>query len=248
MIDPRWYEQFFAGVVVEMWQSAVPPEQTRREVDFLEQALQLQKGQHLLDVPCGFGRHSIEFADRGYHVTGVDVSTEMIDEAWRASDAANLDIAWHNADMRNLGWEAAFDGAICYGNSFGYLDRAGTRAFLSAVAGALRPGARFALDYGMAAECILPRFTERQWAPVEGMLFLEENRYHAVESCLETTYTFVREGNIESRTGWHWVYTAAEVQDLLHQAGLHTKFLYRSIEGESFELGCPLMIVVAEKG
>ena len=127
------------------------------------------------------------------------------------------------------------------------LDRPGTAAFLAAVARALKPGARFAFDYGTAAECILPRFTERQWAPVDGLVFLEHNRYDPVESCIETTYTFIRDGVSETRTGLQWVFTVGEVRALLAEAGFTVQGLYGSCEGRPFELGATILIVVAEK-
>lgn len=39
----------------------------------------------LLDVGCGSGLHSVQFAKMGYDVTGVDISTKMIDEAKKNS-------------------------------------------------------------------------------------------------------------------------------------------------------------------
>ncbi|HSP61435.1 MAG TPA: methyltransferase domain-containing protein, partial [Pyrinomonadaceae bacterium] len=83
-IPPNWYENFFHGVALDLWRKAVPPEQTKTEADFLIKALQCDSGSHLLDVPCGNGRLSLELARRGYRVTGVDIAEEFIEEA-RAS-------------------------------------------------------------------------------------------------------------------------------------------------------------------
>ena len=52
-----------------------------------------------------------------------------------------------------------FDAAVCMGNSFGYLDLAGTRAFVAALAAAVRPGGGLVIDYNAAAESILPGYT-----------------------------------------------------------------------------------------
>lgn len=64
---------------------------------------------------------------------------------------------------------------------FGYLEPEGTRAFVSSLARTLKPGARFALDTGMTAESILPNLQEKQWARLDDILFLEENRYLPLE-------------------------------------------------------------------
>jgi len=53
-MDPKWYESFFQGIVLDMWRAAASPQQTRLEVDFLERALKLRPGARVLDVPCGF--------------------------------------------------------------------------------------------------------------------------------------------------------------------------------------------------
>ncbi len=240
-----WYEDFFSGLVLDMWAAAMPPEQTRLEVDFVERALTLPPGASVLDVPCGMGRHAIAMASRGFRVTAVDGSREMIERARAAS--TGMDIAWTRADMRELPEASAFDGAYCLGNSFGYLDIEGTRAFLRAVSGALRPGARFALDYGMAAECVLAHFREREWAQVGDIMFLEENRYDARESRIETTYTFIRGEERITRTGLHWVHTVRDVLGFLAAAGFQTREVLGSADGTPFAVGAGCLVVVAEK-
>ncbi|MBI5622330.1 MAG: methyltransferase domain-containing protein [Elusimicrobia bacterium] len=48
------------------------------EVDFLIEELALPPGSSILDVGCGTGRHSSQLAKRGFAVTGLDLSTEML--------------------------------------------------------------------------------------------------------------------------------------------------------------------------
>jgi hypothetical protein len=119
--------------------------------------------------------------------------------------------------------------------------------FASAVSRALKAGARFALDTGMAAESILPNLQERQWTQVDDILFLEENRYRALDSCMETVYTFVRGGETEVRTGFHWVHTVREIRQFLSDAGLAPADIFGSLEGEEFRAGSPYLLLVARK-
>jgi len=242
-----WYETFFDGVVVDMWRQATTPEATLADADFLVEALALEPGARVLDVPCGHGRHAVALARRGFRLTGVDLSESMIRCAREAAAEAGVEVEWRQADMRDLPAEEPFDAAYCFGNSFGYLGPEGNATFLERVAGALAPGALFALHTGMTAESVLPRLQERSWAPMGELLFLEENRYDAIESCLETVYTFIRDGRSESHTAKHWIYTARELRDLLRAAGFETLNLFRSLDCEPFELDSPELLLVAKK-
>ena len=145
-MQSEWWTTFFAGPYLEVYRHAHTEETTHAEVDALEQLLHLPQEGHLLDVPCGNGRQAIEFAKRGYAVTGVDLSVSLLDQARQQAETAHLKVVWHCQDMRDLPWKEAFDGAICLWGSFGYFDDEGNRAFVEAVARALKPGARFVLE------------------------------------------------------------------------------------------------------
>ena len=263
-VPSNWYENFFHGVPLDLWRKAVSPEQTKAEVDFLIKALEPAPGSHLLDVPCGNGRHSIELARRGYRVTGIDLSKEFIQEARshlsppaspgeigsgllsHGVNGTDL-VEFVLGDMRRIEGEAIYDGAFCLGNSFGYLMYSDMETFLSGVARALKPGARFVIETGMAAESILPSLEERMWYQIEDILMTIEHRYQAQESCLDTEYTFVRAGKSETRQAKHWVYTVAEIRRMLERAGLAALHLYSSVDCQPFTLGSRDLLLVAQR-
>lgn len=241
----NWYEDFFHGVANDLWRKAVPASQTSAEVDFLEK--QFGRKGRVLDVPCGFGRHSLELARRGYKATGVDLSVEYVAEAREAARRANLKAMFVVGDMRRLRLDGPFDFAFCFGNSFGYLEFADMVAFVRGVSSTLKPGGRFVIETGMAAESLLHSLKEREWYQVDDILFAIENRYQADASCLETEATFVRNGKTEVRKWWHWVYTVGEIRRLLGQAGLEICGLFSGTDGQPYKLGSQELLLVAEK-
>jgi len=246
-MEPNWYEHFFHGVVLDLWRKAVTPDQTRAEVDFLIAELDAVSGGRYLDVPCGNGRHSLELASRGYRAVGVDIAGEFIQEARKRAAEGGLGAEFRQGDQRVLPWQAEFDGAFCMGNSFAYLDHQGNREFLRALSGTLKSGARFLLNAGAVAETILPSFHERNWYQGDDIHLLIENRYVAADSRLETTYTFLRDGKLESRVGSHQIYTAAEIRRLLQEAGLIPVTQYGSLDRKPFQLGSPELYLVSRK-
>src|SRR5258708_38312917 len=112
--------------------AAPPPDE---DIAFLRSVF--ADGSEILDVACGAGRHAIPLARAGYRVTGVDISSDFLERARRAADVS---IEWHQRAMRDLPWKERFDGALCFGNSFGYLGRTGMQASIAAVAAAMKPG------------------------------------------------------------------------------------------------------------
>jgi cyclopropane fatty-acyl-phospholipid synthase-like methyltransferase len=81
--QPEWWQDFFSGPVLDFVRESRDQETTLEEAHFIEQSLGLQPGDKILDVPCGGGRLALELAGRGYQVTGVDISAELLESAGR---------------------------------------------------------------------------------------------------------------------------------------------------------------------
>jgi 2-polyprenyl-3-methyl-5-hydroxy-6-metoxy-1,4-benzoquinol methylase len=216
-VQPDWWESFFKGVAVDMWLQAIPADHTNREAERLEQLLGVPSGAEILDVPCGAGRLATVLADRGYRVTGVDLSSESLEHARRAS--TSHPVAWEHRDMRDLPWTARFDAAFCLGNSFGYLDDQGNQAFLEAVRKTLKPGGRFVLETPMVLENILCHIQPRPWWKAGDVYLLVENQYDPAAGRLNIEYTFVTGGRIETRRGSHRAYAYRELLAMIEAAG-----------------------------
>jgi SAM-dependent methyltransferase len=243
----NWWENFFHGVALDFWRAAIPAELTRAEADFLAKQLQLPNSAKVLDVPCGNGRLSIELAQRAFALTGVDIAKEFIDEAKSSSLQAGVNIDWRNQDMRALPWAGEFDGAFCFGNSFGYLDDEANADFLKAVSVTLKPGARFILDAPAIAECVLPTFQPSRSIEIAGIKVDIEHRYDHEQGRMFNDFTFTRDEVVDRRPSSQRTYTYRELNALLHDSGFETVTAYGSLTEEPFKLGAHRLLQVSQK-
>jgi SAM-dependent methyltransferase len=246
-MQTNWWENFFHGIALDFWRAAISDEQTRAEANFIKNQLRLPPGAKVLDVPCGNGRLSIELAAFGFELTGVDIAEEFIEEAKRNSRERGLNIDWRRGDMRDLPWSNEFDGAFCFGNSFGYLDDDQNADFLEVVSRTLKPGARFILDAPAIAECLLPNFQEKRTIEIGGITATIDNRYDHEQSRIFPSFTFVRNGVEDKRSSSQRIYTYKELTGLLRSAGFETVSAYSSLDEDPFKLGAHRLLLVAKK-
>jgi SAM-dependent methyltransferase len=243
-----WWRTFFTGPMVEGWLRAMPEEETRKEVDFIQTVLGVSPPARLLDVPCGGGRHSLPLAARGYQMTGVDLSEGFLAAARSAAVTGPGQVTWEQREMRDLPWSAAFDGAFSMGNSFAYYDEQGNADFLRAVARALKPGARFVLDTSYLTEGLLPVLQERAWAPVgDNTLWLWDRRYDPADGRLHVEYTTIQDGNVQKWPMSARLYTYREIRRLAEEAGFADLHGYSSLTRDPFVFGSRRLLLVGTR-
>ena len=124
-------------------------ERTRQEIDFLADSLALAPAARVLDLGCGFGRHSIELAQRGYRALGIDPAAAMIDAAQKRAHEAGVDVAFQQVAAEDFTPADPFDAAICLFTTLGQVAPAShqdNRGLLATAAKSLTTGGRFALE------------------------------------------------------------------------------------------------------
>ncbi|MES2795552.1 MAG: class I SAM-dependent methyltransferase, partial [Bacteroidota bacterium] len=223
-ISDNWYEDFFKGINCELWENAIPADVTKQEVEFLLSELNLKKGQRILDIPCGFGRHSIEFAQKGFSITGVDISETFIKGLTEKIISEKLNIKAIQADILTIQLNEKYSGAVCLGNSFGYFNLEKMKLFVEKVAANLETGAKFIINSGMIAESILPNFanysTNKSYTV--GHITMEvTNIYNAENSFMNSHLLYTKEGQTEEHSFKHYVFTLGEINRLLKLYGLN---------------------------
>jgi hypothetical protein len=150
--------------------------------------------------------------------------------------------------MRDIPYGKPFDAVICMGNSFGYLEIAGVRQYLAAVAAAVRPGGGLVIDFNAAAETILPGFRGEPRTMHTGDITVHATtEYDIARSRLISGYHFIR-GTAETRvTAIHHLYTCAHLAQLLSDAGFTGVELHGGTDGEPYELRSPRLLITARR-
>jgi ubiquinone/menaquinone biosynthesis C-methylase UbiE len=118
-----WYVSFFGEEYFAIYGSLLSDERTAREVDGIVKLLALPQGSRILDLACGHGRHAISLAERGYVVTGQDLSEVFLNRARTdAQTRGAAQVNWVHSDMRHIPFVDEFDAIINIFTAFGYLE------------------------------------------------------------------------------------------------------------------------------
>ncbi|MGI6315541.1 MAG: class I SAM-dependent DNA methyltransferase [Christensenellales bacterium] len=150
----------------------------------------------LADVACGTGRLTAALADRGYSVTGVDLSPEMLEQARRNAASARVRVPLVCQDMRELELPRRVSALLCMCDGLNYLQK-GTdlRKALAGFHAALLPGGLLLADLSAPAK-LLGMDGQFYGLEEEDVAYLWSNRYHPKAGCLSMDLTlFIREAD-----------------------------------------------------
>ncbi|HPN37615.1 MAG TPA: methyltransferase domain-containing protein [Melioribacteraceae bacterium] len=111
MSSKQWYESLFENFA-NKYENESFTQGTIGECDFLESEFDYNKNLNIIDIGCGTGRHSIELTKRGYKVTGIDLSEDMLNKAKLNAQVAGVNITFLKHDARSLTFNKEFDCAI----------------------------------------------------------------------------------------------------------------------------------------
>lgn len=120
-----------------------------RECIFIAELLAQQgvtAGARMLDAGCGTGRYSLELARRGYIVTGLDASTQLVAAAQRRASCTSVPVSFAVGDILALPAIRSYDGILCRGVLNDLLDEHSRQEVFFTLARALRPAGVLIFD------------------------------------------------------------------------------------------------------
>jgi SAM-dependent methyltransferase len=243
----EWFRSYFDGAFLRIYRHLLPPDAAREEAAAIIDMLSLQRGDRLLDVGCGWGRHAVPLAAAGLRVTGLDRAEFLLREA---QAMRSPDTHWVCADVRELPFRGTFEGAVSLFSSLGYFldDREDLRA-LRAVRDALVPGGVFLMEM-THRDLVAREFAERDWwEDDEGTRVWVEREFDAVEGISHERLLWrAPDGEAGEKRHSIRIRTPSEWSALLTAAGFTPLDWFGSWEMEPFSLSSERLIVVAEAG
>ena len=166
MIDSKaWNWNMVKGDHEKYWQEPAT------ESYYLINRWLFQDKRDYLDLGCGLGRHTIQFAKAGFNTSGFDLSETSIERTEEYAEQAGVKVDLRVGDMLNLPYgDDSFDCIYCR-NVISHTDTAGMRKIVSELKRVLRKG----------GECYLTLGSKQTWGFQQDWPVVDENTKIRVE-------------------------------------------------------------------
>jgi SAM-dependent methyltransferase len=201
--------------------------------DFIEKILKKEckaRPELVLDLGCGTGKMTLELARRGYDMTGIDYSPEMLDIARNEAEKEGHDVLWLCQDMREFELYGTVDAAVCCLDCINHLEEPeDLEKCFSLVHNYLIPNGIFIFDINgkYKFENI---YADNTFAmEEEGGLCVWENYYDSDSRLCDFYITLFKEGDDGrydryDETQTERMYTVAEIKSALEKCNM--EFMY----------------------
>lgn len=246
-----WRDEYFSKAYYEFLACHLTSERTKKEVDFLEVIVPIKRNMLILDLGCGFGRHSIEMAKRGYKVIGLDRSIELLEIAKKiASEEKLVNLEFYPLEYKNLTQlNYSFDVVLSLYTSFGLNSCKEDREALGEIYKILKPEGKLLIDIENR-EALLRHFIPYSWDIMDKYVLLSEHKFEP-ETGYYTSRRIVynREtGRIKEFLRRIYLYTASELSNLLEDEGFKVLRFIGDYEGHKYHIASHRLIVLSIKG
>jgi len=205
-------------------------------------------GGKVLDLCCGPGRHAVEFAQRGFQVTGVDRSPWLLDRAREHAAQAGAAVEWVEEDMRRFVRPATFDLACNLFTSFGYFkDEQDNLQVLHNLHQCLKHGGVLVME--MLGKERLARNWQNSICTelADGTLLLQRPQLRDDWCRIVSEWVLIKDGHTRSFSFEHSIYSGRELKDRLLSSGFEKVELFGDLLGAPFGLEATRLVAVARK-
>lgn len=238
-IKKDWWKTAFGKNYLNIYKKVLSTETTDRQVNFIIDKTKLKPKAAILDLGCGYGRHAIPLAQRGYIVVGVDYSKALLREAEKKAKKERVNIKFLKQDFTYLHIpNIKFDLAVCLFTTFGYFHTLREhRQFLQTVHRHLKPSGLFFIDV-------------RSTAGLNDALKNDEPNAQIRQSYDPKTHRWimVRKLEKENIVSSVRIFTLDEIEKLLTKTGFKIQRVFGNYKGTPYNKKTSIrMLVLAKK-
>lgn len=239
---------FFEGSYKDLWRKINPPALSEAECDFIEEMTGLQRGENVLDVMCGFGRHALPLARRGYRVHAVDNAKDYIEEIKTIASQESLPLVAETVGALEATFPDQYKAAIIMGNSFAFFNKSDTVLLLKKIAAHLSTNGVLVINSYMIAEIAMRHYQQRQWSQVEDFKYLLEYTFCFRPNRIESEHTVIMpNGAVEVIKGIDYIFSLNELEQMFTEAGFRLLDVYATPRKRKFKMGDYVSYLVVEK-
>lgn len=222
-------------------------------VDWIAAAVPSARFPRLLDLGCGPGIYAELFQDKGYQVTGLDLSERSIQYASNSAEDKHLDIHYLTSDYVQSPIPGEYDLVTMIYCDFGALLKEERTILLKKIYDILPQEGCFLFDvftpfeYEGREEFKVWDYEEKGfWRDQPHLLLHSYYRYDS-ENTFLNQYIVSDNENTVSYNIWEHTFTIGELKEDLKEAGFAEFKFYGNVAGEEWSTSSKLLCAMAQK-
>lgn len=246
---PCWESMYSQEEYSWFWPPAFDPASNDPHVDSVIGLLGARPGTRVLDLACGLGWLTIALAQRGYRVTGYDLSAQLLQRAERAANETGVDVEWIHGDMRTLPgeWSNTFDYVTLTLSEFGCFCDTENQQVLHQVNRVLKPEGRFLLDIVVNRDGLVHGAGMSDCLEGDGFFISQQGSFDLLTGIHKRKFRWYRDGSVHETEWQIRAYTPPEVMQMLKSAALQVVSVHGTMMGDPLTKKSIGMTFVAQK-
>ena len=228
-----------------VYQDDLTDERSDAEVALLVKLLGLDSPLRILDLACGFGRHTNRLAALGHVMTGMDYMPGFLALAREQAKRMGVQVDYCQGDMRRIDFQDAFDRVLLLFTSFGYFSDGENERVLQQMAAALKPGGILLFDIPNR-DTFLKDLPPADVIEKDGDLLINRFSFDALTGRFHNRRIVIRKGIRKDKPFSIRLYNATEICRLLKGAGLVDAKLLNG-DGQPLSSTSRRIVVIASK-